>query len=62
MTLTPQEKQTLLALAREAITRIVRRQKPPLLDLKALSENLRGDGACFVTLTKHGALRGCIGS
>ncbi len=62
MALTPQEKQTLLALARETITRIVRRQKLSPLDLEALAENLQGDGACFVTLTKHGALRGCIGS
>jgi AmmeMemoRadiSam system protein A len=62
MALTPEEKQTLLTLARETISRVVRGQKLPPLDIEALSENLQGDGASFVTLTKDGTLRGCIGS
>jgi len=62
MPLTPEERQTLLTLAREAITRATHRQEPPVVDLNAVSEGLRRDGASFVTLTKHGALRGCIGS
>ncbi|HUX78033.1 MAG TPA: AmmeMemoRadiSam system protein A [Anaerolineae bacterium] len=62
MPLTPEERQTLLTLAREAITRATHRQEPPAVDLNAVSEGLRRDGASFVTLTKHGALRGCIGS
>lgn len=62
MSLTPQERQKLIALAREAITRSVRRQELPPVDLSALSGDLRRDGASFVTLTKHGELRGCIGS
>lgn len=62
MSLTPEEKQMLLALAREAITRTVDNQEPPGVDLDALSEELRRDAATFVTLTKRGELRGCIGS
>jgi len=62
MSLTPQERQKLIALAQEAITRSVRRQALPSVDLDALSEDLQRDGASFVTLTKHGELRGCIGS
>jgi AmmeMemoRadiSam system protein A len=62
MLLTTEERQMLLKLAREAITRAVHRQEPPSVDLAAVSENLRRDGTCFVTLTKRGGLRGCIGS
>ncbi len=62
MPLTPQERQMLLALAREAVTHAARRQRPPSVDLDAVSENLRRDGASFVTLTRRGDLRGCIGS
>lgn len=62
MPLTHEERQTLLTLAREAITRATHRQEPPVVNLNAVSEGLRRDGASFVTLTKHGALRGCIGS
>ncbi len=62
MSLTPQERETLLTLAREAITRAVHRQELPPLDMNAVSEDLQRDGASFVTLTEHGELRGCIGS
>jgi AmmeMemoRadiSam system protein A len=62
MTLSPQDRQTLLELARETIAREVRGEKPPSVDIKAVSEDLRRDAACFVTLTKYGQLRGCIGS
>lgn len=62
MSLTPQERQRLIALARDAITRSVQRRELAPLDLNALSENVRRNGASFVTLTKHGELRGCIGS
>ena len=49
----------LLALARAAIARA--------LQVEAAVTDARGSwldapGACFVTLSKHGALRGCIGS
>jgi AmmeMemoRadiSam system protein A len=62
MLLTTEERHMLLKLAREAITRAVHRQEPPSVDLDAVSEILRRDGTCFVTLTKRGGLRGCIGS
>lgn len=62
MPLSPTDRQYLLRLAREAITRRLRGKKPPPIDLDALSESLSRDGACFVTLTKYGELRGCIGS
>jgi len=62
MPLTPQGRQTLLTLARETITRAAHHQELPPVDMDAVPENLRRDGASFVTLTKHGQLRGCIGS
>jgi AmmeMemoRadiSam system protein A len=62
MPLTPQERHKLLTLAREAITCTAYRQELPRVDLDAVGESLRRDGASFVTLTRHGELRGCIGS
>ncbi len=62
MNLTSEERSLLLRLAREAITQAVHRQSLAPLDLASLSPALRADGASFVTLTKHGALRGCIGT
>lgn len=60
--LTPDEKTTLLKLAREAIEHAVRGQRLPSLDLPSLTPRLREDGMCFVTLTLHGQLRGCVGA
>lgn len=62
MSLTQEEKQTLLTLARETIAHAVHGRNPPSVDLDDVSENLRREGASFVTLTKWGQLRGCIGS
>ncbi len=62
MPLTFQERETLLKLARETITRAARNQELPVVDLDAVSESLQHDGACFVTVTLGGELRGCIGS
>jgi AmmeMemoRadiSam system protein A len=62
MALAPQDRQALLKLARKTIIRQARGQGLPDVDLDAVSEDLRRDAACFVTLTKHGQLRGCIGS
>lgn len=62
MPLSPQDRQTLLTLAREAIARHLRGEGSPPVDVDAVSEGLRRDGASFVTLTKDGVLRGCIGS
>lgn len=50
---------TLLTLARRAIARDL---GLPHHDSVEVQQNLRGPGACFVTLTLDGHLRGCIGS
>lgn len=57
--LTPQQKATLLALARRAIREKVR----GAVSASTLPADpaLQGPGAAFVTLTEGGALRGCIG-
>ena len=60
--LTPEEKQTLLRLARQALELGVRGEKLPPLDWDSLSPRLHEDGASFVTLTIRGNLRGCIGA
>ena len=60
--LTPEEKQSLLHLARQALELDVRGEKLPALDWESLSPSLRAQGASFVTLTERGELRGCIGA
>jgi AmmeMemoRadiSam system protein A len=60
--LTPEEKQTLLWLARQALEAGVRGVTLPALDPSALTPTLQAEGASFVTLTVHGDLRGCIGA
>jgi AmmeMemoRadiSam system protein A len=60
--LTPEEQQTLLQLAREAVTIRVKGGRLPPLDLASMPRRLREDGASFVTLTIRGELRGCIGA
>jgi AmmeMemoRadiSam system protein A len=62
MSLSPTDRQYLLRLARETIARHLRGEGPPPVDQDTLPEFLTRDGASFVTLTKHGGLRGCIGS
>ena len=62
MSLTDEERQTLLTLSREAIARAAQGKKLHPLDLDELPESLQRDGASFVTLNKQGRLRGCIGS
>ena len=62
MALSPEERQMLLELARETIACQAQGDPVPSVDLHAVSENLRDDAACFVTLTQYGQLRGCIGS
>ena len=58
--LTPEEKETLLKVARESLELGLRGEKLP--PLKADSPLLQADGATFVTLTVNGMLRGCIGA
>ncbi len=60
--LTPEEKLTLLRLARQALEAGVRGEHLPPLDEASLTPTLRAQGASFVTLTVHGDLRGCIGA
>lgn len=60
--LTPEEQQTLLRMARDAMEYAVRGDKLPLLDRSALTPSLLEPGASFVTLTIGGQLRGCIGA
>ena len=60
--LTFEERQTLLRLAREAMTLRVKGEKLPRLDLSSVPARLREYGASFITLTLRGELRGCIGA
>jgi uncharacterized protein len=60
--LTPEEKRTLLQLAREALEYSVKGERLPPLDASVLPPRLLEDGASFVTLTEGGQLRGCIGA
>jgi AmmeMemoRadiSam system protein A len=62
MSLSSIDRQYLLRLAREAIAHHLHGAGSPSLDAATLSEPLTHDGASFVTLTKRGDLRGCIGS
>lgn len=60
--LTDEEKELLLKLARQALTEGVGGTPLQPLDLEKLPESLRQPGATFVTLTRHGELRGCVGT
>jgi len=60
--LNPEECQTLLGLARQALELSVRGEPLPRLALEELPLKLRQPGATFVTLTISGNLRGCIGA
>ncbi|MDD5584448.1 MAG: AmmeMemoRadiSam system protein B [Candidatus Omnitrophica bacterium] len=58
-TLTHDEKMTLLKIARSTLENYLKTSKAP--HLSAESGNLREKRGAFVTLTKNGELRGCIG-
>jgi uncharacterized protein len=60
--LNPDEQKILLKLARQAMEAAVRGEKLAPLDWHALPARLRQPGATFVTLTRQGELRGCIGA
>jgi AmmeMemoRadiSam system protein A len=60
--LSPEERKLLLEIARAAIEKRVFREPLPPIDDSILTDNLREEGASFVTLSLDGALRGCIGS
>ena len=56
------EKKLLLQIARQAIVEAVHGETMLPLSERDLPLRLREKGATFVTLTKHGNLRGCIGT
>ena len=56
------DKIELLKIARAAIFSAVNNQPLEKLVLSTFSKELRTEGASFVTLTKSGKLRGCIGA
>ncbi|OGO10526.1 MAG: hypothetical protein A2Y93_13600 [Chloroflexi bacterium RBG_13_68_17] len=60
--LSHEEKTTLLQLARQSLESAVQGGSLPAPDPQRSSPRLRRPGASFVTLTRHGALRGCIGA
>lgn len=60
--LSVEDKQTLLHIARQTLELGVLKKPLPPLQLDSLSPALRENGASFVTLTKNGVLRGCIGT
>ena len=60
--LTLDERSILLKLARQAIEAVVCGEPYPKLELKNLSPRLTELGVSFVTLTREGELRGCIGA
>ncbi len=60
--LTQEERAFLLSLARGSIEKAVIGENLPAWSEKELTQALKDPGASFVTLTKQGQLRGCIGS
>lgn len=60
--LNPQERATLLRLARQALEDGVNGRPLAHLDLEQFSPRLRQLGVAFVTLTIRGELRGCVGA
>ena len=56
------EQEILLKIAREALEKSVQGEPLPQVKITALPPSLQEDGASFVTLTKSGRLRGCIGA
>jgi AmmeMemoRadiSam system protein A len=61
-TLTPAEQEFLLQLARETIAAFATASREPAVDGARITSSLREPRACFVTLSRRGELRGCIGN
>ena len=55
------DKKDLLAIARKTVEQYVNSRKKPEIDESKLSQALKTNCGAFVTLKKHGDLRGCIG-
>jgi AmmeMemoRadiSam system protein A len=60
--LTDIEKQVLLQLARQTLQTVIRDRSKYHINLESYTPRLQKNGASFVTLTRHEALRGCIGT
>jgi AmmeMemoRadiSam system protein A len=60
--LSTKEKRILLDLAHQSISAVVHLGPQPDVDLESLPDRLQNPGASFVTLTRNGVLRGCIGT
>ena len=60
--LTHQQQKELLRIARQTIAEGCQQGIPPSIDLQNKPDIYQEGAACFVTLHKHGELRGCIGS
>jgi AmmeMemoRadiSam system protein B/AmmeMemoRadiSam system protein A len=58
----PAERKFLLELARQALTRVTAGRDLPEMKSDAVPEPCRAAKGCFVTLTKSGELRGCVGN
>jgi AmmeMemoRadiSam system protein B/AmmeMemoRadiSam system protein A len=58
---TTSERKTLLNLARRTVREVVTTGKQPEVDADAFPASFTEKKGCFVTLTKRGQLRGCIG-
>jgi AmmeMemoRadiSam system protein A len=59
--LTPNERRYLLALARQTVRDVAGGGRVPEIPAREVNAELAQPKACFVTLTKRGELRGCIG-
>jgi AmmeMemoRadiSam system protein B/AmmeMemoRadiSam system protein A len=60
--LTPAEKQELLKIARTAIVNYITHNNVPEVGKKDITRGMLQPSGAFVTLTKNGQLRGCIGN
>ncbi|MBU7014977.1 MAG: AmmeMemoRadiSam system protein B [Theionarchaea archaeon] len=60
--LNEQEQRFLLQLARQTLEQYLSEGTFPDVDESDISQQLKENGACFVTLNKKGMLRGCIGT
>jgi AmmeMemoRadiSam system protein B/AmmeMemoRadiSam system protein A len=59
---TPEDRRALLKLARQSVTEVVTQGRLPEVQGDRFPARLAEAKGCFVTLTKRGALRGCIGN
>jgi MEMO1 family protein len=58
---TDKDKKDLLHVARETLNKYIKEQKVPDFSKNDFTDNIKKESGVFVTLTKDGKLRGCIG-